>query len=535
MAPSSYPGPKADTAAPAAAPAACPVQASRLACREPTCSNPTGKLRTQSIPSRITIRHWLALAVLAILQVLPATLTAQDDTDPYYYTTGELAGSLKSDAPLPLYDPDPTHLWNRLFAAWYVRPSNVPGEIGGQPIARIEGGDWIDFLAWSGTDHWAKPENHDRVRSLLDEFLATHGEQLVRDPVKRVILLRDLWAAYDFLAGQNIERLGSRDDIRRRRELCMRLARVIGSLTLNTDEIAALPNTYELALASGSFSPQHNYDASHDYLPPRLLTAPDEWVEIDFYQPSLHEDLADRFITLHTRAYRGRSYFRVFYRFPGGRAQLEEYLRYIDKEGVDWRFAAQNGFAHLHDGLRQIPAGTEVALVQFMMTLDSDLRPTPTPIVESVRLRVYADPNGSGEPPTNTGVGMNVYEYTLKRRLLFDGARQGGLHREPDDALLYRVIFQSSRDAPDWGPQGRERLVQQCVNCHTGGGPGVYSIVSLTNQGGFDAGAQIGVAVPLAADRPSPRASRTARWKSRDETWRRLVETIEAAREDGGR
>jgi hypothetical protein len=43
-----------------------------------------------------------------------------------YYVEGPLRGSLKSDGPLPLYDPSPEHLWNRLFAAFYIRPTEIP-------------------------------------------------------------------------------------------------------------------------------------------------------------------------------------------------------------------------------------------------------------------------------------------------------------------------------------------------------------------------------------------------------------------------
>ena len=79
-----------------------------------------------------------------------------------------------------------------------------------------------------------------------------------------------------------------------------------------------------------------------------LLTADSEWQEIDFFQPSdIHEDIQERFVTLHTRNYKGRSYFRVFYRFPGGRPALEEYLKYIDAEGIDWKAGRAPG---IHQG-----------------------------------------------------------------------------------------------------------------------------------------------------------------------------------------
>jgi len=445
-----------------------------------------------------------------------------------YHHQGELAGSLKSDAPLPLYDSDPQSLANRVFAAFYIRTSNIPTKRGGEPVRRIEGGDGIDFLAWPGSDYWSSVETCQRLSSLLDECLADPARLRPADPLRRAILQRDLWAPFDFLLSRNIAREGDKATRQRRDAVCRKLAAVIRGLTLSKAEIQALPDTYALAIKSGRFASEHRFDPQLDYLPPGLATTSDGWQEIDFFQPTdIHEDIQERFITLHTRNYKGRSYFRVFYRFPGGRPALEEYLKYIDTSAIDWRRSAQRGFIQVRDGAQQIPVGTEVALVQNLITLDDDLRPTPTRIVESVRLRVFRNVDGGPEPPTNTGVGMNVSEFTMKRRLLFDGLKQGGLEREPDDRPLYRVIFMGEK-APDWGDVGRTlTLVQDCRRCHTGAGQiGVQTIFSLIHQGGVDAGAQLGVAHPLADGEASPRGARGATWKSRHETYRRLLEYV---------
>ncbi len=449
-------------------------------------------------------------------------------SNPAYYHQGDLAGSLKSETPLPLYDADPQSLANRLFAAFYIRTSEIPAKRGGTPVCRIEGGDVIDFLAWPGSDYWSTPVTCQHLSSLLDECLADPARVRPADPLRRAMLQRDLWAPFDFLVSRNIAREGDKSTRQRRDTICRKLATVIRALTLSELEIQSLPDTYALAIKSERFSADHRFDPSVDYLPPGLLTAGSDWLEIDFHQPSdIHEDIQERFITLHTRNYKGRSYFRLFYRFPDGRPALEEYLKYIDAEAIDWKAGAQRGFIKVRDGVRQIPIGTEVALVQFLITLDNQLRPTPTSIVESVRLRVFRNVDGRAEPPTNTGVGMNVSEHTLKRQLLFDGLNQGGLEREPDDQPIYRVIFQGEK-APDWGDIGRSlTLVQDCRRCHTSAGQiGVQTIVSLVHQGGVDAGAQLGVAHPLPTGAQSPRGARGATWKSRHETYRRLLDYL---------
>jgi len=467
-----------------------------------------------------------SIVTIGMLLVLSAGVPAAEP-DPDYYHVGPLAGSLKSARPLPIYDADRDHLWNRLFAAFYTRISNRPAKTGEPPVRRIEGGDYIDFLAWGGSRYWSAPGTLRRLTQLCDEFLDDEGAQLVDSPLRRAVMLRDLWAAYDHYVSQNIRRKGTLEVREHRDALCRKLAQMIAALALTDQQIAALPNTYAVAVAAGAFATEQDFVKHNDYLPAGLLTDREQWVEIDFFQPDLHENLYDRFLTLHARAYRGRSYFRIFYRFPRGRAAVASYLSELERS-IDWRQAAQDGFILLKPDAPQIPVGTEVALVQFMMTLNDKLQPTPTNIVESVRHRTYRNVDGSSSPPTNTGVGMQVMEYTLKRRLLFDHLRAGGLRRESDEAPLYRIIFQPP-DAPDWGTEGRQVLFQQCANCHMtpkATRTGVHSMPSIVHMGGFDAGAQLGIAHPLTADNHDIHARRTARWKQQHETYRRLLEYL---------
>ena len=302
-------------------------------------------------PCRIV---FLSAAICCLTAVGQAAET--NDLEAAYFQDGELAGSLKSDAPLPLYDADPGSLANRLFAAFYIRTSEIPTKRGDAPVRRIEGGDVIDFLAWSGSDYWSSPKTCQRLSSLLDECLAEPARWRPADPLHRAMLQRDLWAPFDFLVGGNIARSGDKATRERRDEICRKLAAVIRLLTLSPAEISRCPTRMP-------------WPSSRGDLPPSIVRRPpsticraaarrsDEWQEIDFFQPSdIHEDIQERFVTLHTRNYKGRSYFRVFYRFPGGRPALEEYFKYVDAEGIDWKRDAQRGFVNLRGGLRQIPS-----------------------------------------------------------------------------------------------------------------------------------------------------------------------------------
>ena len=482
--------------------------------RETNASNTTRSILTYSL----------------ILSSSITVLAAEPDSqDPAYHHDGELAGSLKSDQPLPLYDVDPAHLANRLFAAFYIRESNIPTKRKGRQSNGSKGATW-------STSTPGQPAPTGRSPPPCTAFplywMNAWPNRLVFDLSTRCVapFCCVISGAIRFFHRTSHARDGDQQTRQQRDDLCRKLAKVIRGLTLTAAEIKSLPDSYTLAVNSGRFATEHNFDPAVDYLPPRMLTHPEQWQEIDFYQsPIIHDNPPERFLTLHTRAYIGRSYFRIFYRFPGGRKALETYLPQVEAQGINWKKAAQQGFLALTQDTPQVPVGTEVV----PGTVHDDAgRPTSPHANERgrdctstcVRQRQW----DSAEPPTNTGVGMNIAEYTLKRRLLFERQKQGGLAREPDDQPLYRVIFMGD-ETPDWGDIGRTLTISQdCRRCHTGGGQiGAQTMFSLFNQGGFGVGAQMGISHALAAHAPSPRGSRAATWKTQHETYRRLLEYTE--------
>jgi outer membrane protein assembly factor BamB len=508
----------------------------------------------------------------------------------WYYREGLLRGSLKSDKPLPLYDSNPEHLWNRLFAVFYIRPSELPapplypndstqldewdrklrsGQLPPGPVVkRIEGGDIPSFPAWQKTRYYSDPATFERAARLLDEFSATHGERLIDDPLRRAFLQRDLWAVFDHLVAQNIARfndpdlMGRRSRIpdyqvntfarrpdhelgpdelqadpgrcARRETLCRKLAVIIKRLALPRPTIGTLPASYALALRSGRFAAQHDLDPSRDYLPPGLLTRPDEWVEIDTSSAHLNRDAENGPMMLLAWSIRGRSYYRVFWRFPDGRRAVEDYLDYLQREGVDWKDTARHGLVAYKPGVRQIPVGTEAAIVQFMMVLDDRLDPVPTQVVELVHVFVYKNVDGSPDPQTNTGRGLNGIQYVVRRRLLFDGLKQGGLERNADKTPTFRTLANGSRD---WGAFGRQQtVVQTCLHCHMYE-KGKVGIFSLNSTSCHAPDQQPGIVIPMGFGplHTLSRAQRTSAWKARQEDYLRLVEYARVEPEAGRR
>src|SRR3990172_196267 len=89
-----------------------------------------------------------------------------------------------------VYHPDPGHIWNRVFRQFYRRTAADGKEYGlGE----------LDPLLWFDTTYLLNGISHQQAIQGLDEFLTTHAENLIDDPLKRAMFQRDLWAVFDWL------------------------------------------------------------------------------------------------------------------------------------------------------------------------------------------------------------------------------------------------------------------------------------------------------------------------------------------------
>ena len=100
-------------------------------------------------------------------------------------------GEEEAGAAAGLYDPDPAHLWNRLNETLFVRTA-----LDGKKFGRDE----LDILYWPTTRNLLFEPSRQKALAVLDEFIDTHGEMLIRDPMKRALLQRDLWELFDWSA-----------------------------------------------------------------------------------------------------------------------------------------------------------------------------------------------------------------------------------------------------------------------------------------------------------------------------------------------
>jgi hypothetical protein len=335
------------------------------------------------------------------------------------------------------------------------------------------GSDSLDPLLWLNSTHLLAEPSHQRVR-VLDEFLQTHAENLIRDPMKRAILQHDLWGIFDWSIEREPERPGEPEYEREKRELQTRLAEVLRRLALTSKQIESLPDNYAQAVASGNFGkaydPAHR---DHAFLPPDLFDQRGSWVEIEGAGDP--EPVAPQ----HLTAVSGRSRFLVFMRLPGGRKATFDYLRTLWEFPQPWvvRSDAPNQ-TETNPNLPSFPVGTEVALVRQMTLFDDHGNLVPAPITESVQIRVYRRVTADSEAALGAAEAVarddqDFYEVRFSRSQLFTGT-SGGLRAVGPSEREFLIFNAHGDDQVEssgrWPLNQYPPVLRLCAECHRGAG-----------------------------------------------------------------
>ncbi len=448
-----------------------------------------------------------------------------------------VAFTAPADAPA-VYDPDPQHLWNRLFAAFYVRQVEVVeravvgGEAeGGAPRTVVLGPDVLDPPLGRHARFLLDDAPFRQCNELLDEFLSSSGAQLIDDPLKRVLLQRDLWAVFDVLqADPRRVTHGSTLDgrppeptsvhLQHRRILCRKLAAIMRTLALTAEQIRRLPDTYQLAVGSRAFRTETDGNEPPHYLPADLFDADSEWKQI------VKGD-AEGGPFQHTVQTDGRSVFSVFWRLPGpigAPGQLQRWL--IDHQRSRQSLRAsldqlpaegpgrQRAEAERVRAQADLPVGSRFVLLRRLICLDDQLTPLATGIVESIQIRVVL---AASESPARD-IGQLYESFEMSRSLLFEG-RGGGLR--PTDPGSEQFDGLSLLGRLHTGPKGRLSVGRafpgNCTNCHLGKTASGESTIRTTVRS-----LRPGVEVHLPGS--TIQAERTIRWKLQRDDFHRLRE-----------
>lgn len=375
-----------------------------------------------------------------------------------------------------IYNPDPQHLWNRLHAAFYQREVETtnngtrlplgPGVL--DPPLGIHPRYLLDDGPFASCD------------AVLDEFLTTRGEKKFADPLKQVLLQRDLWAVFDLLQTEkesidrNFGELTPAVTARHREHrdtMSRKVARVVSSLALSRAQLEGLPDTYALAVKSGTFPGNAAAMADQskaDYLPADLFAENSRWVEVD------NGDHAFQ----HTVAVDRRSVFRIFYRPPADPEGAAKFAAWLSKRRKFKPAADLDPSAPEWEALRnKIPLGTRFLLLRELVGIDEHWNLVPTHIVESVQVRVFRRPPAleSGQPGQHVdelaslvSLSSQLYEeFELDRESLFHGDG-GGLKATPAGAPRFMGYTALGRLAVDRDGRVIEPIPFpfSCVACH---------------------------------------------------------------------
>lgn len=360
---------------------------------------------------------------------------------PHYRT-----GSHESPSTPRIYDDDPKHSWNQLFDVLFSRTvetritSDLTG-VGGFELASHGVLDSFEVTRKTYTRHedvdrpidalhprhiW-RPWEIDRQLSHGRLFMALAGalEEGLPSNLDRALMQVDLWSAYDVLYhDQAAQSSGQRQSAAHLRK---DLAKLTRRVALTVEEIAALPDNYELAREELGL--------------PDLFGEESPWLELD---------KGDGTHRLHEQSAHQRRVARIFARFEGD-------------EEVD--------LANLETAVERL---AEVVLLERPLLLDRDGNAVPSPLTVEVQIRkLHRDQQGKFRD-------TELVVHELSRRALLTGSKPGGFvsldARSPAylPAAGNDYTFANDVDVSFWTSNGEQpprkpvlgSLRQRCVTCH---------------------------------------------------------------------
>jgi hypothetical protein len=422
--------------------------------------------------------------------------------------------SLQASDATPLFHPDPRHVSNRLYQQLHTRKDAESEEVGL---------DALDPLLWGQTTYLLSGKSHARALALLDEFLRTHAERQITDPVKRAILQRDLWAVFEWADQPDYP---NRPHQTGRRELMARLAPAIRGLAESPDELTQLPDTYALAVQNREFPAAHDSSTSNQaFLPPDLFDPRGPWLCLG----AQDHDLA---APAHDLSFTARSVFFVFAHLPGGRDATLAYFNQLAEMKTPLFVKMQSpGWPQpmnvWNPQVPQFPVGTEFALIRKMVLPDRDGNLHLTPVTESVQIRHYTDvPRVDPMASRDTALARRFQdpsEIELSRALFFSGQHSGlrAITNQDDSFLIFPAMSTGHDEFEDIRIRAHAfSPLVQCTGCHLG--PGIQSMMSFSFRGNPNEGPVL--SPRLAETTPQKESQKVLDWAQTQQKWKDLVD-----------
>ena len=332
-----------------------------------------------------------------------------------------------------------------------------------------------------------------KLKAALGAFNALSREQIESySTVKRALLQRHLWVVFD----ATIPRGHKPPSQPNRRQMTQQLlVTLIRRVALTRTEILSLPDTRAATIESGGFPLEHDPAARFKpYLPGDLYENESSWVCLGKVgNPETDHAMIDRY----------RSTFLQFVRLPGGR---EATLKYIDKLNEREVF----------------PVGTEFALIDQAFLISDTGEIVLSPMINSIQLRAYRDVTKTHLQAHPRAI-VCVTEFVMQPEEI----KQGNFAMTalgPKD-FRFQTIAAGSGGAvdplEDRSAKDARKLtpaLHNCVFCHERSRAGVRSL------GDFMFGDRYADKLTFEEGNPAKIAESVAAAKSKDKTWKKLVD-----------
>jgi hypothetical protein len=290
---------------------------------------------------------------------------------------------------------------------------------------------------------------------LARDFL--RGPLRFRSVVEKAFFQRDLYQMGSLLLEASAA--SASDPARRALEA---IADLLVSLRLGEDEYSELVRLRSLASGPGGTTQLNAYDLSRDYLPKRVFSADERWIEIPFAPDE----------TRHFRSYRGRSFFKVYLSAPGWNA--EKLRTYWDE------IHAKFGVGTAHFGpVPRLPAGTEVLLIRSFGVHLRTGEYVDSGFPEEVILRAFRFEMPELDPGSSDYRGTYLYQYKTRRSRLFSDPSGLGLTRIRDDDPSFFGFYGDSPDETIGVPPKLTTMRNSCISCHSEMYYGIQTVFSL--------------------------------------------------------
>lgn len=419
-----------------------------------------------------------------------------------------------------IFSTDPQDNWNQLYNELPMlldckaRSLDALGE--GQLVKQV-----LEFLR--------NPQNQEKVKSALDGFISNIESNLnFKDPIKRMVLQRDLWAVYE----------ASGPGINPEVEVVQKkLAQAILKLALGREKLESLSINYSNCL---NYRASFNVDSPDQaYLPDGIFSGSGPWIPISY------DGDVESPAPFHQKFVNGRSNFLVEFRHPSGKEAGLEYLKTVNLFPQPWvinpnRISAQgsrNSPVLWNTDIPQFADGSQVALLRKMVVIAADGSLFASNVVESLQIRLFEDVLNLKNPTKIARQSkQRFFEFRLSRPDLISGKCGLSFLDEPEEKPQYSSVHDLAEDSLNEGREAKlNSFRQRCSACHQGIGILTFNSYLGSLQANAASFGSLGAFQKLVRNINETSVSNndfwSSQWKSKEYSYGYLRATLAALKE----